>query len=252
MEMTRFHKEEVLCPHCANEESVVIWERVHVQEDLDLKERVLKKEVQSFECANCGETTVMAEPFLYVDSEAKLVFYYCPEYRDLLEKNRSLVATMPLPAATDLLGVSASEAAAYKLRLVTNYNDLIEKIHLEDAGLEDRLMELVKLAMRTRLLDAEDKKLSEIYFLAGAGADSADSDVVSDSDLALALGDSGGSEAGLLFQVFEESSGWNTFETGLEAYDNALRLIAPTLGADRGAGWQLVDLQWALDFVSAQ
>ncbi len=238
--MTSFHKEEVLCPHCANEESVVVWERIHVQEDPDLKERVLKKEVQSFECANCGETSVLAEPFLYVDSELKLLFYYCPEYRETLENKRSLLATMPLPSASDLLGVSEREAVDYKLRLLTNYNDLIEKIHLEEAGLDDRLMELVKLAMRTRLLEAENKKLSEIYFLAA--------EKTAFDDLKISDGKS--ADTALLFQVFEDSSGWNSFETSREPYDNALRLLAPTMPPDRGAGWQLVDMQWALDFVS--
>ncbi len=221
--MTRFHKDYVLCPHCANEESVVIWERVLVQEDPDLKERILKKDLQAFECSNCGETVIMAEPFLYIDNAAKQVFYYCPEYKDLLDDNRALVQTIPLPKASELLGLPEAEASDYRLRLLTTYNDLIEKIHLQDAGLDDRLMELVKLAMRTRLLEAEGKKLSDIYFLLAENE-------------------------GMLFQVLEEESGWNSFETSREAYDNALKMVARDLPPD--TGWLLVDLQWALDYVS--
>lgn len=221
--MTRFHKDYVLCPHCASEESVVIWERVLVQEDPDLKERILKKDLQAFECSNCGETVIMAEPFLYIDNAAKQVFYYCPEYKDLLDDNRALVQTIPLPKASELLGLPEAEASDYRLRLLTTYNDLIEKIHLQDAGLDDRLMELVKLAMRTRLLEAEGKKLSDIYFLLAENE-------------------------GMLFQVLEEESGWNSFETSREAYDNALKMVARDLPPD--TGWLLVDLQWALDYVS--
>ena len=222
--MTKFHKDYVLCPHCASEEHVVMWDRVHVQEDPDLKERILKKDLQTFACSNCGETVIMAEPFLYVDSEAGQVFYYCPQYKELLENERERLETMVLPNAAELLALPEKEADHYRLRLCTQYNDLLEKIHLQAAGLDDRLMELVKLAMRTRLMEAEGKNLSEIYFIA-AEADS------------------------LFFQVLEDESGWNSFETSREAYDNAVQLISGRLGADQN--WQLIDLQWALAFVQA-
>lgn len=222
--MTRFHKDYVLCPHCASEEHVVIWDRVHVQEDPDLKERILQKDLQTFACSNCGETVIMAEPFLYVDSAARQVFYYCPQYKDLLENERERLATMVLPNAAELLALPEEQARHYRLRLTTQYNDLLEKIHLQAAGLDDRLMELVKLAMRTRLMEAEDKELSEIYFIAAE-------------------------ENSLFFQVLDEESGWNSFETSREAYDNAVRLIAGQVAADQN--WQLIDLQWALAFVKA-
>ncbi len=254
--MTRFHKDYVVCPHCAGEESVVIWERVHVQEDPDLKERILKKELQAFECSNCGEEVIMAEPFLYVDAAAKQLFYYCPQNKDLLENNRDLVETMPLPDAAELLGTSASEATRYHLRLVTSYNDLIEKIHLYSAGLDDRLMELVKLAMRTRLAEAEGKVLNEIYFLSEQGSDgNSGNESVEDVGYDMNFGGTHAKAAtmtepdhdageGFLFQVLEEESGWNSFESTREPYDNALKQLLALLPADQG--WQLIDLQWAL------
>lgn len=223
--MTRFHKEDVLCPHCANEVSALIWDRVDVAEDPDLKLRLLKKELQSFECENCGERSILAEPLLYLDAGARCAYFYCPEHEALLKGSGRLPENLALPGLAELLGPGAEAGGPWQLRLTCLYNDLIEKVHLRDAGLDDRLMELVKLALRTRLLEAQGVRLAECYFLAAE-------------------------EERLFFQVRDEETGWNRFEGEREIYANAQSLLAEQLPED--GGWRLIDADWALRFVKEQ
>ena len=42
-----FHKQIILCPRCGSEENATIWDIVNVQSDPDLKDRLLRKALQS-------------------------------------------------------------------------------------------------------------------------------------------------------------------------------------------------------------
>lgn len=220
--MTKFHKSFSICPHCASEEEVVVWDIIDVVEDPDLKDRVLKKDVQLAECQNCGEMLTLALPFLYVDDSKGLVFYYCPQFKDLLEDadaQKSAGSNLPAELAAVLDEIFPPGLNDKVMRIVPVYNDLMEKVHIAEAGLDDRLMEVVKVALQTRYLDEENIRFEEIFFLSA-------------------------SEELLLFQVFVEEQGWNSLEIYREIYDNAVEALASKL-SDEGR-WLQVDQNYGL------
>lgn len=225
--MTRFHKALHPCSHCGSEEEVVIWDIVDAEQDPDLKERLLQKKLQVAECQNCGEEQLLALPLLYVDSKLDLVYYYCPQFADILHARDNAGArhhgsNLPEGLAEELDQVFPPGLNEMKMRLVPIYNDLIEKIHLSDYELDDRLMEVVKIALRSRYLSEEQLRFEAVFFLSA-------------------------SEDTLLFQVFEAEQGWNSLEIYREIYDNAEAALEDRLPEE--GRWLLIDEQYALRII---
>ena len=238
--MTRFHKALVQCPFCASDEEVVIWDLIDVGEDPDLRERLLTKGCQVLYCQNCGEESILAEPLTYVDPRRRLVIAWRPELEEVpgaaegQDAPDAEEALLNLPPGLDLdqlPRIDALVAAAdeqgrgpWRLRLVATYNDLLEAIHCFDAGLDDRVLEVVKLALRTRYADEENIRFEAMHFLA--------------------LG-----EGVLLFQVLEAEQGWHSLEIHAELYDNAYDMLVDRLPAE--SQWQRIDEAFALRFIEA-
>ncbi len=226
-ELTKFHREYRLCPQCANEQEQLIWDIVDVTADPDLKERLLKKDLQRFVCHNCGEESILAERMIYLDREARLLILYLPELAsggDLdPEKFLEQAGWLKLAQELGALDQNRRAAAGWSLRLVYSYSDLIEKIVLFDQKLDDRLMELLKLALSTRYKQEEHMDLEELYFL--------------DLD-----------KGALLFQVLVAERGWQVLELPESFYSNASsKLELPLLSA----AWPCVDQSWARSYVEA-
>ena len=82
MSLTQFHREIHRCPRCTYEQEVVVWDRVDVTAEPDLKERLLRKQLQTFDCENCGETLSVSDGLLYIDQENSLLIYRHPLFRE--------------------------------------------------------------------------------------------------------------------------------------------------------------------------
>ncbi|MDI9498313.1 MAG: CpXC domain-containing protein [Bacillota bacterium] len=236
--MTRFHKEIVTCPFCASDEEVVIWDVLDVSADPDLKERLLTKRCQVLECQNCGEESILARPLVYVDPEARLLLVWRPELAEFEETEPDTPldgrpeSLLNLPAGLDAallpqldgLAPAEGDAACWRLRLLSGYNALLEKIHAFGAGLDDRILEIVKLALTARYADEEDLFFEAMHLLAARGGL-------------------------MLLQVLERERGWQTLEISMELYDNAYDLLIERMPAE--GQWQRIDGRFARRFVTA-
>ncbi len=204
--MTRFHQEPVQCPVCLNEETITIWDVVDAVSDPDLRERLLRKTLQTFECRICGTSTPLAEPLMYEDEISRLRIESRPDLPDrpaLLARLAELQTWPPQPG--------------WMLRLTANTNDLIEKIHLHDNSLDDRAMALVKLAVLNN--PTEGQSIAQVYFV-GLRAEE------------------------LLLMVGMKDGDWYQLYLPLTAYENAVRLLGDQL-AETAEGWQLIDRTYA-------
>lgn len=150
MEESLFTKQTVQCPICFNEFEATIWQRVEADSDPDLKDKLLRKDLQAQQCANCGHTWLPAGPLLYRETTRQLMVY---SHAGQSEKvARQVLASLPaLPGWT--------------LRLVPDTNRLIEKIHISDHHCDDRLVEFVKLAVKRQGLEDAEAAIDQLYFL---------------------------------------------------------------------------------------
>lgn len=202
--MSRFHRSEVTCPKCGNEFEGVLWDVVDAGVDPDLKDRLLRKQVQQQECQNCGETFVLAQPLIYREDQHKLLVFYWPDKKG---------AISGLPDPVDFPG--------WQLRRASHYNELIELIHIIDHHFDDRLMAVVKVAIRTH--GQLDPAPDEVYFL------TADDET-------------------MRFLVRAADEGWYTVDFPTQLYRNTESIFTSELPPE--SGWSRFDDDFAVALIN--
>lgn len=146
--MSKSREERVKCPACGQQGSFTLWESINVTEDPELKERFMSGELNTFRCAGCTHETQVWYPMLYHDMDQLLMVWFMPGNET------------PPPVPELLMEVTGDNAETYRFRLVRTPNELKEKVFLADAGLDDRVVELMKWLVRQNdhgdSLNAED------------------------------------------------------------------------------------------------
>ena len=131
------------CSRCGAEHSAEIPQSVNAATDPELKERVRSGELFTWSCPHCGAPNLLRLPFLYHDPAEHLMI---------------VLSEAPLGAE----GVPEG----YTGRQVRTVGDLIEKIKIFDAGLDDLIIELCKFVTCQEL-----KKDVPLKFVGTDGAD---------------------------------------------------------------------------------
>lgn len=110
-----------ICRNCSNTHKVEFVSSVNTHQSPELKEEVMSGRYFTWECPHCGCRNIINKPFLYHDPEQKLMM---------------LLTDLPL-RSEDL-------PEGYQGRLVKSVGDLMEKIKIFEAGLDDVVMEICK------------------------------------------------------------------------------------------------------------
>jgi hypothetical protein len=128
----------ITCPKCGHEQDFTIWSSVNVTNSPELKAKILSGELVQFCCTQCGHTSQVVYPMLYHDMEQDLMIWLFPGEE---------------PPPDDSLGTSAmlrGLSEGYQCRWVQSFNELLEKILLFDADIDDRIFEWFKIMMRSQ------------------------------------------------------------------------------------------------------
>lgn len=137
----------VKCPHCEKSQKFEMWRVINVSDNPEMKEKVKTKEVFKLTCSQCGNLVNADHQFLYEDPETRIVIHYARE------KDASA-------AKEDL-----AKYEGYKARVVSYQNDLVEKLMIFDAGLDDRIIEIIKAIYVNQLYTINPSyQIDEILF----------------------------------------------------------------------------------------
>ena len=131
------------CPTCGTAFDVHRYDMVNVRENPELKASVISGEIFLQECPRCGRRHLVGGPLVYMDPDEMVLVM-------LSDKALSL-----------------SDTGGYTARLVSRAGDLIEKVKIFDAGLDDKAIELCKYVTKQ---DA-GKPEADLRFLRLDGAD---------------------------------------------------------------------------------
>ena len=135
--MSMHHIEQIKCPKCGKDAEFEIWNSINVDLNPEMRERVLDGTLYNFKCQHCGHEDKIAYPILYNDMTHNFMIYYCDE-NGVKEYEDALTNLMDNELTKEI-----TENAKY--RIVTNYFQLAEKIKIFESGLDDRMIELLKL-----------------------------------------------------------------------------------------------------------
>lgn len=143
------------CPKCGKDNKFTIWQSLNTGLDPEKKQQLISGALFRMECTECGTVTNVNYPILYHDMPNGLMIHYVTEEKEVEEV---ISAFEGMKNAQP--GVIGDD---YQLRIVTNVNSLREKAYIFDLGLDDRVIELMKLMIFTSLYQQfPDKEIAEI------------------------------------------------------------------------------------------
>ena len=147
---------KVTCPECNHENEAVFWDSLNGDLDPEAKAQLLNGTLFQFRCAKCGYESFLNYPMLYHDMKnCAMVYYVRP---DDIEKTiqEALEAEKKLPIKMD----------GYRKRVVCNQNSLREKAIIFDSGLDDRVIEVIKLLYYTNAKrQFPDNNIEAVYIM---------------------------------------------------------------------------------------
>jgi hypothetical protein len=125
----------VTCPACGREHDVRLVQNINTQSDPEAKQKLLAGDFNVLAC-ECGRRTQLVSELLYYDPVGELTIYVSPEGG----KGEQVF---------DAVGAQGTQ------RLVPSLNALVEKVKIADAGLEDWVVEMVKVLLLASLPDPD-------------------------------------------------------------------------------------------------
>ena len=199
----------VSCKNCKKQTEVELRQSINVALDPELKARVKDGSLFVWECPYCGQRNLALYQTLYHDPDAKLMVWLLPGQ------------AQPPKAVAD----AVKELEGYTLRIVREVGDLIEKVNLHDAGLDDTVLEMCKWVMRRELADKNpDAADAKLRFLRMEGADNE------------------------LVMAFPLNGQMQVINVGFNVYEDARGILMRNPSVKPADGFAQVDAAWIEQF----
>lgn len=122
----------VRCPGCRAPHEVTLVQSINAREEVALVDRLLAGELNVLTC-DCGRRTLLEATLLYHDPARDYFCQACPGGEDAMAAGGRAFATIS--------GVQATR------RLVPSHNALLEKVLIQRAGLDDAVVEVLKVLL---------------------------------------------------------------------------------------------------------
>ncbi len=210
--------ENIKCPKCGQLTEQTVWHSITVSDSADLKADLLAGKVNMFHCPSCSHTALVPTPMLYHDEEKSLMISFSPSDDENMKKQlfEEIKKTSKESGELDNL-------ADYNLRFVCEYNSLLEKVLIFENGLNDKVIEVLKVLI---LMQKPDK---------------------SDNMTALF----GKAEEGMLeFLIFDKTdSACYTSKVPMESYNTVKEQLAQSGVKYRSFDWEIIDLAYGMSLL---
>lgn len=138
--MAVFHSLQVACP-CGQAFSVDAARSVNIRRNPAARTQILEGKFHRVNCPVCGKELVIERPFYYSDPERSAVFLVLPR-GERVNHSRDGETITAQKRSCQLINRGR---VPKQLRVVYGLDELREKLVAQDAGLDDRHVELLKL-----------------------------------------------------------------------------------------------------------
>lgn len=149
---------EVVCRSCGHKQSLTFWQTLNASLNPEAKVALLDGSLHRFRCARCGGEDEVLYPMLYHDPHVPTMIWLVldPSY---------------LTAKSLLRGPFTRN---YHFRFVTSWKQMVEKIHIFECKLDDRVVELLKFQGRREGVRQARPLTGELWFTGLATEDSSE------------------------------------------------------------------------------
>ena len=90
--------EKMNCPQCGTEREVILWEKINVKMNPDLKENLLNGTLNMLKCKDCGYEARVDIPLIYHDMNKKFFIHFAPDYP--VSEEKTLIENLDKETAT--------------------------------------------------------------------------------------------------------------------------------------------------------
>ncbi len=147
----------VKCPQCGAEISVRVWSSINTMIDTAIPD-IISGKLFDVKCEKCGYETFVNYPILFNDMINMVMIYYV--FPESLEETVKSMKEQFIDR-----GIRA--------RVVTSQSELREKAAIFNAGLDDRVVELLKVLMMILIKpQIEGKEVGHVYYFDDNGSPS--------------------------------------------------------------------------------
>lgn len=159
--MAEIKKQKFTCPKCGQDIELELLAGMEVPYDEDYKKRVMDDSFFTMHCKHCNMVLPFAYSSSYNDLEKKFLLWLVP---NMNEEDQERIASYNERLETD--NVLKLARSGYRFRVVRNSTDFREKILIFDAGLDDRIVEIMKVNYVPSILKqvGEESKIVGFYF----------------------------------------------------------------------------------------
>lgn len=197
------------CSNCKQTTEIDVRQSINVALEPELKAKVKDGSLFVWECPYCGQRNLAKYQTLYHDSDSKLMVWLLPG------------TEMPPKAVED----AVKELEGYTLRLVREVGDLVEKVNIHDAGLEDTILEMCKWVTRRELAAKNPAAMdAQLRFLRTEGADNE------------------------IVMAFPLDGHMQLVNVGFNVYEDARGILARNPSVKPADGFAQVDANWIEQF----
>lgn len=128
---------KIACPHCKSSHTIKVYQSINVLENPELKEKIKDGSLFTWTCPLCGTTELIRNQVLYHDPLEKQMYWMTQGMIELEERLKALRIEEGLES--------------YSLRIVDSVGELIEKVKIHDAGLDDMVIEMCKYVTKLEI-----------------------------------------------------------------------------------------------------
>lgn len=140
--MAVFHPHTVRCT-CGGEVTALLADSINVRRSPAIRQMILRGELHRARCACCERIRTVEKPFYYSDPDRRAVFKVLPRW----ERHLWQSAAQKLDDMAQVLPGSMVDSSSSSLRVVFGMDELREKLVAQDAGIDDRLVEVLKVLL---------------------------------------------------------------------------------------------------------
>jgi hypothetical protein len=141
------------CPECGEISELSMWKSINVTLNPELKPKLLDGSLLTFICPLCDCNQGVAYPLLYHDQDKRFMVWLMPE-----------TDGGPEELNTPEFAKMSALMQGYRLRVVTTFDRLLEKIFIFDNEMDDRVLELLREVLVNSVFEKHGITYEQLFY----------------------------------------------------------------------------------------
>ena len=203
------------CSRCGEKTEITIYKSINISENPELKEKIRNGSLFIWECPHCRQANLARYETLYHDPDRRLMVWM------VSNDNISETQMQAIANHTKAMG-------GYTLRLVDNMGGLMEKVLINDAGLDDVVIEMCKFVTKMEMAGKMEKSAAAsfidtpFHFYRLRGED----------------------DGRLITFMYPADGGMTGVDIGYNVYEDCQGIVERNPHIKPGSGFERIDASW--------